>query len=120
SKYLERAVKEARLANNLDGDDRVAIASLQGWKAQFDGNVTMSVASYGHALDLSRRLHGEEHPSTGWGYLLLGEAYAEAGQLTTALEQGVAVLERTLSRQNPHYLIAELAYSRILDATGSH
>jgi hypothetical protein len=22
--------------------------------------------------------------------------------------------------QNPHYLLAELAYSRILDATGSH
>jgi tetratricopeptide (TPR) repeat protein len=123
SKYLERAVKEARLANNLDGDDRVAIVSLQGWKAQLDGDVTMSVASYRQALDMSRRLHGEEHSSTGWGYLLLGEAHAEAGQLTTALEemrQGVAVLERTLSRQNPHYLIAELAYSRVLDATGSH
>jgi tetratricopeptide (TPR) repeat protein len=123
SNYLERAVKEARLANNLDGDDRVAIASLQGWKAQFDGDFTMSVASYGQALDLSRRLHREEHPSTGWGYLLLGEAHAEAGQLTTALEemrQGVAVLDHTLSRQNPHYLVAELAYSRILDATGFH
>jgi len=123
SKYLERAVKEARLANNLDGDDRVAIASLQGWKAQFDGNVTMSVASYGQALDLLRKLHGEEHPSTGWGYLLLGEAHAEAGQLTNALgemRQGVAVLDRTLSRQNPRYLVAEMAYSRVLDATGSH
>src|SRR5260370_21105212 len=96
SKYLERAVKEARLANNLDGDDRVAIASLQGWKAQFDGDVTMSVASYGQALDLSRKLHGEEYPSTGWGYLLLGEAHAEANQLTNALggmRQGVAVLD---------------------------
>jgi tetratricopeptide (TPR) repeat protein len=123
SKYLERAVKEARLADDLDGDDRVAIASLQGWKAKFDGDVTMSVASYQRALDLSRRLHGEEHPSTGWSYLLLGEAHAEAGQLTNALgemRQGVAILDHTLSRQNPHYLVAELAYSRILDATGSH
>jgi tetratricopeptide (TPR) repeat protein len=123
SKYLERAVKEARLADDLDGDDRVAIASLQGWKAKFDGDVTRSVASYQRALDLSRRLHGEEHPSTGWSYLLLGEAHAEAGQLTNALgemRQGVAILDHTLSRQNPHYLVAELAYSRILDATGSH
>jgi tetratricopeptide (TPR) repeat protein len=111
------------LADDLDGDDRVAIASLQGWKAKFDGDVTMSVASYQRALDLSRRLHGEEHPSTGWSYLLLGEAHAEAGQLTNALgemRQGVAILDHTLSRQNPHYLVAELAYSRILDATGSH
>jgi len=123
SKYLQRAVKEARLANDLDGDDRVAIASLQGWKAQLDGDVTMSVVSYRQALDLSRKLHGEEHPSTGWGYLLLGEAHAEAGQLTNALgemRQGVAVLDSTLSRQNPRYLVAEMAYSRVLDATGSH
>jgi hypothetical protein len=36
------------------------------------------------------------------------------------MRQGVAILDHTLSRQNPHYLAAELAYSRILDATGSH
>jgi hypothetical protein len=36
------------------------------------------------------------------------------------MRQGVAVLDRTLSRQNPHYLVAEMAYSRVLDATGSH
>jgi tetratricopeptide (TPR) repeat protein len=123
SKYLERAGKESRLANDLDDDDRVAIASLQGWKAQLNGDFTISVARYRQSLDLSKRLHGEEHPSTGWGYLLLGEAHNGAGQLTDALgemRQGVAILERTLSRDNPHYLVAELAYSRILDATGSH
>jgi tetratricopeptide (TPR) repeat protein len=123
SRYLARAVKEARAANRLDDDDRATIASLQGWQAQFDGDFTMSVARYRQALDLWRRRHGEEHPFTGWGHLLLGDAQFEAGQLTTALgeiRQGVAVLDRTLSGQNPHYLIAELAYSRILDATGSH
>jgi tetratricopeptide (TPR) repeat protein len=123
SKYLERAVKEARLATDLDDDDRVAIASLQGWKAQLDGDVAMSIMRYRQALDLSRKFHGEEHPFTGWNYLLLGVAHAEADQLTTALgemRQGVAVLERTLSNQNPRYLVAEIAYSRVLDATGSH
>jgi tetratricopeptide (TPR) repeat protein len=123
SKYLERAVKEARLASDLDDDDRIAIASLQGWKAQLDGDVAMSIARYRQALDLSRRFHGEEHPFTGWSYLLLGVAHAEAGQLTTALgeiRQGVAVLDRTLGHQNPRYLVAEMAYSRVLDATGSH
>jgi tetratricopeptide (TPR) repeat protein len=122
-KYLERAMKEARLANDLDDDDRAAIASLKGWQAQFDGDLAMSVTSYRQSLDLLRKRHGEEHPSTGWGYLLLGEAHAEAGQLTTALgemRQGLAILDRTLSRQNPHYLVAEIAYSRVLDATGSH
>jgi tetratricopeptide (TPR) repeat protein len=123
NKYLARAVKEAKATNRLDDDDRAAISSLQGWQAQFDGDFSMSVARYRQALDLWRRRHGEEHPFTDWGHLLLGDAQFEAGQLTTALEeikQGVAVLDRTVGHQNPHYLIAELAYSRLLDATGSH
>jgi hypothetical protein len=64
----------------------------------------MSAVKYRQALDLSRRFHGEEHPFTGWNYLLLGKAHAEAGQLTTALEemrQGIAVLDRMLDHQNP-------------------
>jgi tetratricopeptide (TPR) repeat protein len=122
-KYLERAVMEAQAANDLDDDDRAAIASLQGWQAQFDGDYTVGVARYREALDLWRRIHGEEHPYTGWGHLLLGDAETAAGQLTTALReirQSVAILDRALGRQNPRYLLAELAYSRVLDATGSH
>jgi len=123
SKYLARAAKEARAANDLDDDDRAAIASLQGWQALFNGDYTMSVARYRQALDLWKKLHGEEHPYTGWGYLLLGDADAAAGQLTTALEEmrkSVAILDRALGSQNPRYLLAEIAYSRVLDATGSH
>jgi tetratricopeptide (TPR) repeat protein len=122
-KYLARAVKEAKVANGLDDDDQAAISSLQGWDAQYHGDFPMSVARYRQALDLWRRRHGEEHPFTGWGHLLLGDAQFEAGQLTAALDeikQGVAVLDRTVGPQNPHYLLAELAYSRVLDATGSH
>jgi tetratricopeptide (TPR) repeat protein len=123
NRYLAGAAKEAKAANDLDDDDRAAISSLQGWQAQFDGDFPMSVARYRKALDLWRRRHGEEHPFTGWGHLLLGDAQFEAGQLKAALEEiklGVAVLDRTVGQQNPHYLVAELAYSRILDATGSH
>jgi len=96
---------------------------LQGWEAQLNGSFLASVARYRAALDLWRRRHGEEHPFTGWGHLLLGDAQFEAGDLTAALDEiklGVAVLDRTVGPQNPHYLMAELAYSRILDATGSH
>jgi tetratricopeptide (TPR) repeat protein len=123
SKYLERAVKEARAANDLDNDDRAMIASLQGWQALFKGDYTMSIANYRRAIDLSKQLHGEEHPNTGWGHLLLGRVEAEGGQLTTALtemKQGIDVLGRVLGRQNPRYLTAEIAYSRVLDAAGAH
>ena len=111
------------MANDLDDDDRAAITSLQGWQAQLDGDFPMSVARYRQALDLWRRRHSEEHPYTGWGHLLLGDAEFDAGQPMTGLadmKQGVAILGRTVGQQNPHYLLAELAYSRVLYATGSH
>jgi tetratricopeptide (TPR) repeat protein len=40
-KYLERALREARAAADLDNDDRAAIASLQGWKAWHDGDYSV-------------------------------------------------------------------------------
>ena len=121
SKYLKSAMKETRAANGLNDDDRATIASLQGWQAQFDGDYPLSTAKYRQALDLWRRLYGEEHPYTGWGYLLLGEADAAAGQLTAALEEikhAIAIFDRSLGRQNPRYLSAELAYARVLDVAG--
>ena len=123
SKFLKRSAKEAQLANNLDDDDRTAIASLQGWQAQLNGNVAMSITSYGRALALAQRRHGEEHPSTGWSYVLLGNANAAAGQWKDALEEmrnGLTILDRTMGQQSQHYLIAEMAYSRVLDAAGFH
>ena len=121
-KYLERAQKEARTATDLDNDNRAAIASLEGWKAWHDGDYPASVTKYKQALDLWRALHGEDHPSTGWAHVLLSDAYSAAGQLTTSLveaKKGVDILDRSLGRQNRHYLLAELAYARVLDASGS-
>ena len=123
SKFLKRAAKEATLANNLDDDDRAAIESLKGWQAQLDGNVAMSVTSYGRALALARKRHGDEHPATGWSYVLLGNADAAAGDWTDALadmRSGLAILDRTMGRQSQHYLIAAIAYSRALDGAGFH
>jgi tetratricopeptide (TPR) repeat protein len=122
-RYLERAIKEAKLTNDLDEDDLAAIASMQGWLAQLKGDLAMSTSSYRRSLDLSIKCHGEEHPSVGWSYMLLGRAHADAGDLTAALaemKRGRAILGFTLDSQNPKYLTAEIAYSHVLDATGAH
>jgi tetratricopeptide (TPR) repeat protein len=123
TKYLERAIKEARSANDLDDDDWAAIASLQGWQAELNGDHTISIARYKQALDLWRKLHGEEHPDTGWGLVLLGAADAEGGHSSEGLaemKQGVAILGRTLGAKNPRYLIIEMTYARLLDGEGLH
>lgn len=123
SKFLKRAAKEAKLANNLDDDDRAAIESLKGWQAQLDGNAAMSVTSYGRALALAKKRHGDDHPATGWSWVLLGNADAAAGNWTDALQDmrnGLAILDRTMGRQSQHYLIADIAYARALDGAGYH
>ena len=122
-KFLDRAVREARTATNLDNDNRAAIASLEGWKAWHDGNYATSVAKYQSALNFLRTLHGEDHPSIGWAHVQLGDADAAAGELSAAQAEtklGMDILDRSLGRQDSHYLLAELAYARALDASGSH
>jgi tetratricopeptide (TPR) repeat protein len=120
-KNLDRAVKESRLTNDLDDDDLATLASLQGWLAQCDGDLPTSVLKYQQSLDLLRKYYGEEHASTGWGYVLLGQVHAETGDLSRSLTEmvkGLSILDRTLNNQDPRFLSAEIAYSRALDMAG--
>jgi tetratricopeptide (TPR) repeat protein len=122
-KYLKRAAEEMKVATALDDDDVAAIYSMQ---AEFDGvngNTQAAIDGYEHAMQLWKRAHKEDHQNTGWGYVLLGRAHANAGRIdeaTREMQQGLSILDRTLGRTNPHYLEAEIAYSRLLDETGAH
>jgi tetratricopeptide (TPR) repeat protein len=123
TKYLGRAIKEAGSANGLDDDDWAAIASLQGWQAEVNGDHRVSIEKYKQALGLWMNLHGEEHPDTGWGLVLLGAADAEGGRSSAGLDemkQGVAILGRTLGEKNLRYLLVEVTYARLLEKEGFH
>jgi tetratricopeptide (TPR) repeat protein len=122
-KYLEQAQREALLSVELDDDDRAAMSSMQGWLAQVEGDSVLAVTKYQYSLDVWKRRHGEEHRLTGWGYILVGNAEANMGQLIVALanmEHGLQILDRALGRQNPRYIMAEIAYSSVLDRTDAH
>jgi tetratricopeptide (TPR) repeat protein len=122
-KYLELARREETLARGLDDDNLAAISSMQGWLSQLQGDLSGSLTSYQLSLSIWQRRHGEEHASTGWGYILLGNIKAEQGQTASALadmQRGLAILERTLGRQHPRYLKADIAYLRVLERTETH
>lgn len=121
-KYLKHAFEEEKLAKDIEGDDLAAIASMQGWLADVDGNTSLAISSYQRALNLWRGQNGEEHPLSGWGYMLLGRAYLDGGDVDSSLavmRKGLAILERTLEHHNPRYLTAEMAYSDALQRAGS-
>jgi tetratricopeptide (TPR) repeat protein len=122
-KYLRLARREETLASALDDDNLAAISSMQGWLAQLQGDLSRSLTSYQLSLSLWQRRHGEEHASTGWGYILVGNIKAERGQTASALadmQRGLAILDRTLGRQHPRYLQADSAYLRLLERTEAH
>ncbi len=120
--YLARAVQEAKLDSHLDDDFFASMSSAQAWFFTLSGDKRAAVSAYERAVELWRRQHGEENNLTGWGYLLLGNAYAHSGQEGIGLEtmhKGLEILGRTLGTENPRYLAGEIAYSHLLEHTGA-
>jgi tetratricopeptide (TPR) repeat protein len=86
-KYLSRALQEEKSTNNLDEDFFATIASTEEWLAQLDNDKVTAISNYSRAVELWSKRHGDQYPLTGWGYMLLGRSYAQAGQLAIALEK---------------------------------
>jgi tetratricopeptide (TPR) repeat protein len=122
--YLTRALHEANLARGrLDDDCFASLSSTQAWLAELDHNPTAAISGYQHALALREHLHGEHHPSIGLGLMRLGKAYAEAGDIASALEnmrKGLDILGQTEGLHSASYASAEMAYVQVLDASGAH
>jgi tetratricopeptide (TPR) repeat protein len=122
-KYLSRALQEAGLASGLDQDFYAAVWAAQGWLALLNKDTTTAISAYAHAIELWRAAHGEQHMLTGWGYMLLGKSYAQAGQNDKALEQmrkGLNILDQAVGSSDPKYLAAQISYSQVLDQSGEH
>jgi len=121
-RYLQKA-SDAMLASDLGDDGEAFFLETQGWLAIAEHEAPAAVASYQNALELVKRSRGEQHWLAGWDHMLLGKAYAEAGDLKSALanmQAGLTILDHALGQKNPKYLVAELAYSRVLDQSGLH
>jgi tetratricopeptide (TPR) repeat protein len=121
--YLSRALQEAGLATGLDRDFFAAVSSAQGWLALLNKDTATAIAAYSRAVELWSDAHGEHHLLTGWGYMLLGKSYAQAGQCDEALQQmrkGLNILDQTIGTSDPKYLAAQISYSQVLDRSGEH
>jgi tetratricopeptide (TPR) repeat protein len=124
--YLKTASREMKLANRDHGlidDDLAALSETRGWLALSEDHPPAAINEYQHALEISRRVHGDQHWLVGWEHMLIGKAYAQAGDWQHAeshMLQGLAILERALGRNNPKYFVSQIAYAQLLDLAGSH
>jgi len=121
-RYVEQAAEEMKSAHDLADDDYIVFLETQGKLALIEGRSSAAVENFQRALELCQRTRGGEHWLTGWEYVLRGKAYAEAGDLNgaaTDMRKGIAILDHALGRKSINYLAAVIAYSQLLDRTGS-
>jgi tetratricopeptide (TPR) repeat protein len=120
-RYLAEAERESRQLDKLGDGNRIAMADLQAAIALLEGHPILAVADYRQSLDLRIQLNGVQHPDTGWGYMLLGKADLQSGDIKSALanmRQGLATLAQTDGPGHVAYLYSEVAYSEALAADG--
>jgi tetratricopeptide (TPR) repeat protein len=120
---LKQASDVVSAGHDLIGDDFVLLFETQGSLAVSKGHKSEAIADFGRALELCRRLRGEEHWLTGWEHMLRGKAYAQSGDMNAAsvdMQEGLAIMEHTLARENTIYVAAQIAYSEVLDGRGLH
>src|SRR5215469_6897661 len=121
-KYMSRTLAELHLVPDPSPDETQAITTTQAKIAQIDNDPRAAVAGYQKALSLSKQIHGEQHPETGMLYVLLGDAYLQAGDVASARQVttlGLNLLEASCGRQSRRYLAAEMVYCRRRGASGA-
>ena len=122
-KYIEHLTAESQLANNIPDDQHAFFTMTKARIAEMDGDARTAIAEYQHALAVWKQSHSDQELETASLYVLLGGAYLKAGDIASARQlttQGLHLLEAISGRETPRYLDAELAYAKVLDASGSH
>jgi tetratricopeptide (TPR) repeat protein len=122
-KDMARSIAESKLASNITTSELAALATTEGRIAELEGDPHTAISDYQRALDLWKQSHVDQLPKTAWLYVLLGGVYLQAGDLANARDsttRGLSMLEASSGRQTPRYFAAELAYSKVLDASGAH
>lgn len=122
-KFIARSIAESHLANDITHGELAIIATTQGTIAELDRDPHTAISDYEHALDLWKQSNEAQQPKTAWLYVLLGGAYLQTGDLVNAREttsRGLALLAASSGTETPRYFAAQLAYSKILDASGAH
>jgi len=122
-KCMARSLAESQLASSISANELATLKTTQASIAEMDGDLNSAISEYQRSLALWKQSHGDQHPDTAWLYVLLGDAYLQAGEIAKAREitgRGLSILETSAGRHSTRFLNAELTYAKVLDASGAH
>ena len=114
-KYMARSIAESQLASNITPGELAALAATEGSIAELDGDPHTAISDYQHSLDLWQQSHEDQQPKTAWLYVLLGDAYLQAGDLANAREttsRGLTLFEASSGHQTPAVLCSQRSPTR--------
>ena len=120
--FLAEAFRDAERAKDLNDSDRAGMYSIKGALAARDRDFAAAVLDYQQSIDFWIRARGPRCYFVAVEYSLRGDAYRELGDYSKASEDLIAALvlvEQTVGRNTPLYAATELAYARLLHATGA-
>lgn len=122
-KCMAHSVDEQHLARDISQGELAELATTEGRIAELDRDPRAAIQDYEHALELWQQTEKAQQQRIAWLHVLLSNAYLQAGDLANAHEsitRGMTQLEATSGRQTVQYFGAELVYSKVLEASGSH
>ena len=120
-RLLADVLVEANQANNLRAGDWAEIYSIKGAVEARDRDFSAAVVDYQQSAGLWMRTLGPKCDLVALQYILQADAYRELGDYSKAqrvITEALRTLEQTTGRSTSMYASAELAYARLLRATG--
>jgi tetratricopeptide (TPR) repeat protein len=106
----------------MKADDLAAVDAVKSGLALHEGNSEEAVAMAQHAIDLWTQAHGPGHFLLSNGYLLRAQALAHSGDYVRAIQDAqhaLTIVEAAIGRDTVDFLSAQVAYARILRASGA-
>jgi tetratricopeptide (TPR) repeat protein len=121
-KYLQSAAQQQDMMMSAKKESLADLYETQGWLASVTGKKGEAVEDYKRSVEACRDQYGNQHPLTGWTYLLLGKAFAEDGKVEDGMKsvrEGIAILEETAGTSDLRYLLGQVLYSKLLALSGA-
>ena len=120
--FLVDAFREAERTKDLNNSDRAEMYSIKGNLAARDHDFAAAVLDYQQSIDFWTRARGPKCYFIALEYTMQADAYREIGDYNKAksdITAAILLLEQTVGRNTGMYAVTELAYARLLRATGA-